>query len=93
MKNYDARNDAVIKLARDSDRFFFPVCSVHPADGRDALEEVDRVAAAGAAWIKLHPNTQDFDVAVCAVAELGFTDEEQAAVFRHSAEALLEDEW
>jgi uncharacterized protein len=58
-----ARNNAVIKLAQDSARFFFPVCSVHPADGPAALDEVDRVAAAGAAWLKLHPNTQAFDVA------------------------------
>jgi len=28
-----------------------------------ALEELGRVAAAGAAWLKLHPNTQQFDVA------------------------------
>lgn len=63
-----ARNDAVLKLARDSDGFFFPVCSVHPADGLSALREIERVAAAGAAWLKLHPNTQRFDVADHAVA-------------------------
>jgi hypothetical protein len=62
-----ARNDAVIKLAEDSDHFFFAVCSVHPADGLAALREVDRVADAGAAWLKLHPNTQRFDVADPAV--------------------------
>ena len=56
-----ARNNAVIKLAQDSD-LFFPVCSVHPADGQAALEEIERVSAAGAAWLKLHPNTQRFDV-------------------------------
>jgi predicted TIM-barrel fold metal-dependent hydrolase len=65
-----ARNNAVIKLAQDSDRFYFPVCSVHPADGPAALEEIDRVAAAGAAWIKLHPNTQAFDVADPSVAKV-----------------------
>lgn len=65
-----ARNDAVIKLAEDSGRFFFPVCSVHPADGPAALEEIDRVAAAGAAWLKLHPNTQRFDVADPAVVQV-----------------------
>ena len=63
-----ARNDAVIKLAHDSDRFFYPVCSVHPADGPAAIAEIDRVADAGAAWLKLHPNTQQFDVADPAVA-------------------------
>jgi len=65
-----ARNDAVLKLARDSGGFFFPVCSVHPADGLAALREVDRVAAAGAAWLKLHPNMQRFDVAGPAVAKV-----------------------
>lgn len=63
-----ARNDAVLKLARDSYGFFFPVCSVHPADGAAALKEIDRVAALGAVWLKLHPNTQQFDVADPAVA-------------------------
>ncbi|MCW2896184.1 MAG: uncharacterized protein QOG28_435 [Trebonia sp.] len=64
-----ARNDAVIKLAQDSD-FFFPVCSVHPADGLAALREIDRVAAAGTAWLKLHPNTQHFDVTDLAVTKV-----------------------
>jgi uncharacterized protein len=65
-----AHNDAVLKLARDSDGFFFAVCSVHPADGLSALREVDRVAAEGAAWLKLHPNTQRFDVADPAVKKV-----------------------
>jgi len=65
-----ARNDALIRLAKDSDDFFFPVCSVHPADGAAAIGEVDRVAAAGAAWLKLHPNTQDLDVAQPAVTRV-----------------------
>jgi len=63
-----ARNDGLLQLAEDSGHFFYPVCSVHPADGRAALDEIDRVAAAGAAWLKLHPNTQQFDVADPAVA-------------------------
>jgi uncharacterized protein len=56
-------NDAVLKLSDDSGGFFFPVCSVHPADGKAALAELDRVAAAGCRWLKLHPVMQDFDVA------------------------------
>lgn len=56
-------NDAVLDLKLRHDGFFFPVCSVHPGDGAAALEELDRVAAAGATWLKLHPNTQEFDVA------------------------------
>lgn len=58
-----ARNDAVLRLAAESSGFYYPVCSVHPADGEAALEELDRVAAVGAKWLKLHPNTQQFDVA------------------------------
>jgi predicted TIM-barrel fold metal-dependent hydrolase len=65
-----ARNDAVLQLAADSGGFFFPACSVHPGDGTAALQEVDRVAAAGSMWIKLHPNTQDFDVADPVVAQV-----------------------
>lgn len=65
-----ARNDAILKLARDSGGFFFPVCSVHPADGPAALEELDRVSRAGAAWLKLHPTKQEFDVADPMVAEV-----------------------
>jgi uncharacterized protein len=67
LKRTSARNDAVLRLADESGGFFYPVCSVHPADGAAAAEEIDRVAAAGAAWLKLHPNTQDFDVADPAV--------------------------
>jgi uncharacterized protein len=63
-----ARNDDLLQLAEDSGGFFYPVCSVHPADGRSALDEIDRVAADGAAWLKLHPNKQQFDVADPVVA-------------------------
>jgi hypothetical protein len=37
LERTQARNDAVLKLAYDTNRFFFPVCSVHPADGTPAL--------------------------------------------------------
>jgi hypothetical protein len=62
-----AVNDAVLQLCEKHDGFYFPVCSVHPSDGDQALAELDRVAAGGAMWVKLHPNTQDFDVADPAV--------------------------
>lgn len=67
MRRTVLRNDAVLELANDSGGFFFPVCSVHPADGTAALTELDRIARAGCKWLKLHPNTQDFDVADPAV--------------------------
>lgn len=59
-------NDAVLELAG----FFFPVCSVHPRDGQAAMAELERVARAGAKWLKLHPNTQRFDVGDEVVADV-----------------------
>lgn len=56
-------NDKVLALGRETGGRFYPVCSVHPADGKGALKEIDRVAKAGARALKLHPNTQQFDVA------------------------------
>ncbi len=63
-------NDAVLALAGEHGGFFFPVCSVHPADGDEAGRELERVVAAGARWLKLHPFTQEFDVAAPEVASL-----------------------
>lgn len=65
-----ARNDRVLALARAPGTVYYAVCSVHPADGAAALTEIDRVAAAGARALKLHPNTQQFDVADPAVADV-----------------------
>jgi uncharacterized protein len=63
-------NDAVLALAGRHDGFFFPVCSVHPLDGEEAMRELERVVAAGARWLKLHPFSQGFDVAAPEVAAL-----------------------
>ncbi|WP_165191687.1 amidohydrolase family protein [Caulobacter soli] len=57
-----SQNDAVIAAAAASQDRLFPIASVHPADGEAALAEIDRVAARGVKVIKLHPNTQNFDV-------------------------------
>jgi len=62
------QNDAVIAAAKAGNGRFYPVASVHPADGADAMAELDRMAAAGVKVIKLHPNTQKFDVSDPAVA-------------------------
>ena len=55
-------NNAVISAAAESQGHFYPVVSVHPADGAAALAELERVARGGAKVVKLHPNTQSFDV-------------------------------
>jgi len=72
-------NDRVLKLGKETKGRFYPVCSVHPADGAAALKEIDRAARAGARCLKLHPNTQQFDVADPAVE----------AVVRRAAERNL----
>lgn len=61
-------NDLVLELATGGP--WFALCSVHPGDGDMALEEIDRVRAAGAKGLKLHPNTQDFDVGDDSVARV-----------------------
>jgi predicted TIM-barrel fold metal-dependent hydrolase len=55
-------NDAALSIAA-RDPKAFALCSVHPDDGDAALTEIDRIAQAGAAGLKLHPSTQQFDVA------------------------------
>ena len=64
------QNDTVLALAAASGGQFYAIPSVHPLDGAAALAELDRLAALGVHEIKLHPNTQDFDVADPAVAAL-----------------------
>lgn len=61
-------NDGVIAASSASRGQFFPVASVHPADGQAALDELTRIAAAGVLIVKLHPNTQQFDVSAPEVA-------------------------
>jgi len=63
-------NDQVLALKGRASTRFFPVCSVHPADGEAALNELDRVARAGARALKLHPNTQQFDVSDTTVRDV-----------------------
>ena len=66
------QNDAVLAAAAASPSHFYAVVSVHPADKQSALDELDRVAKLGAKEVKLHPNTQNFDVSdpdVAAVVE------------------------
>jgi uncharacterized protein len=56
------QNDAVLAASTASPSHFYPVVSVHPADKQAALDELDRVSKLGAKEVKLHPNTQNFDV-------------------------------
>jgi predicted TIM-barrel fold metal-dependent hydrolase len=55
------KNDRIITLAKNNAQFI-PICSVHPDDGEAALAEMERVAKLGVRFIKLHPNTQHFDI-------------------------------
>lgn len=67
-----ANNDRVIAVVAASQGKFYAVPSVHPLDGEAALEELRRLAKLGIREVKLHPNSQNFDVsdpAVGAVAD------------------------
>ena len=48
----------------------FAIGSVNPHHGEAALEELERMVAAGVRWLKLHPNTQRFDVSDPRVAQI-----------------------
>ncbi|MEO7983148.1 MAG: amidohydrolase family protein, partial [Bacteroidota bacterium] len=54
-------NDRIIQLAKNNPQFI-PICSVHPDDGDSALVEMERVARLGVRFLKLHPNSQHFEV-------------------------------
>ncbi len=60
-------NDFILQQAKESDALF-PIASVHPLDGDEAVAEVVRVAKLGAKAIKLHPFFQGFDPGHASVA-------------------------
>src|SRR5262245_51403751 len=57
-----AQNDRLIALASKHSEML-PIATVHPYDGQAALDELTRVAGRGVKVLKLHPHTQEFDVA------------------------------
>jgi predicted TIM-barrel fold metal-dependent hydrolase len=57
-----AQNDALVNAAREHPEQLFAIGSVNPWDADAALAEVDRLADEGVHVLKLHPNTQKFDV-------------------------------
>lgn len=56
-----AQNDSLFAMAARN-RKVVPVCSVHPADGDLALEELVRVKERGGKIVKLHPANQNFEI-------------------------------
>ncbi|OSZ70868.1 metal-dependent hydrolase [Sphingomonas sp. IBVSS1] len=65
-----AKNNALLQAVAANPQRYFAIASVHPADGDAAVAELDRLAAKGVRFIKLHPNSQEFDVADPAVARI-----------------------
>lgn len=55
-----AQNDALLALAAKNPRLI-PIATVHPYDGKAALDELTRLASRGVQILKLHPHTQKFD--------------------------------
>jgi uncharacterized protein len=64
------KNDALLAAVAADPTHFYPVASVHPADGDAAITELVRLGQAGVRIIKLHPNAQEFDVSDPAVARV-----------------------
>jgi len=56
-----AQNDALIELAAKHPKLV-AIATVHPYDGKAALDELQRVAGLGVRILKLHPHTQKFTV-------------------------------
>jgi predicted TIM-barrel fold metal-dependent hydrolase len=56
-----AKNDELIGLSKKYTQLL-PICSVHPLDGDDALNEIRRISQLGVKVVKIHPHTQDFDI-------------------------------
>jgi predicted TIM-barrel fold metal-dependent hydrolase len=57
-----AQNDALIDFVA-AHPGHFAIGSVNPHHGDEALVELERIHGLGVRWLKLHPNTQAFDVA------------------------------
>lgn len=57
-----AGNDGVIALAAKYPEVV-PIGTVHPYDGQAALDELTRIASRGVKTLKIHPHTQQFDIA------------------------------
>jgi predicted TIM-barrel fold metal-dependent hydrolase len=56
-----AGNDGIIALAAKHPEVV-PIATVHPYDGKAALDELARVAARGIKVLKIHPHTQRFAI-------------------------------
>ncbi|MGE0174772.1 MAG: amidohydrolase family protein [Oligoflexales bacterium] len=63
-------NDQVVEFSKKHPDLVYPIGSVHPDDGDDALKELERLANLKIRVIKLHPNVQLFDVASENVSKL-----------------------
>jgi predicted TIM-barrel fold metal-dependent hydrolase len=63
------QNDQLFTLVKANPRLI-PVASVHPLDGESALDEMKRVKGLGAKMLKIHQNTQAFDLAAPEVGAL-----------------------
>jgi predicted TIM-barrel fold metal-dependent hydrolase len=61
-----ARNDQIIAMSEQHSSLI-PICSVHPMDGNASRVEMERLHQKGVRIIKLHPNSQHFDVATVEV--------------------------
>lgn len=65
-----AGNNQLREFVDRSDGFLLAVGSVHPDDGEQALNELERIAELGFSMLKLHPITQEFSLEADSVREV-----------------------
>ncbi len=84
-------NDYILDAARRFPERLVPMCSVNPAAGQEAIEEIERCARQGARGIgELHPDTQGFDLADAATMRpiVDAAARHDMAVLAHASEPV-----
>ena len=85
---YRAANDRVLAAAQAAEGRLVAFCRVDPHDG-DAVREVERALALGAAGIKLHPRAERFGLGDRAVRRiLAVADERRLPVIVHAGRGI-----
>jgi uncharacterized protein len=85
---YRAANDRMLAAAQAAEGRLVAFCRVDPQDG-DAVREIERALARGAAGIKLHPRAERFRLGDPAVRQiLALADERRLPVIVHAGRGI-----
>lgn len=85
--SYTAANDRMLAAASQSDGRLVPFCRVDPK--RDAMPELVRAVAGGAAGVKLHPRAEQFGLADPAVRQIfAYAHERRMPIIIHAGRGI-----